>query len=202
MARFRIQAEKYGAAMVNTSVESIDLQQKPFLIQAAGKNYFCRSLIIATGATAKWLGLESETRLKGKGISACATCDGPMFRNKDLIVIGGGDAAMEEALYLTKFAKSIKIVHRRSEFRASKIMLQRAQKHPKIDFLINKEILEFQGQKHLESVIINDTVTNEKSGIKIDGVFLAIGHKPNTEIFKKFLTTGDYSCRFWVSGSD
>lgn len=191
MDRFKIQGEKYGAVMINKSVNKVDLRQKPILIQAGNENFYCRSLIIATGATAKWLGLESETRLKGKGISACATCDGPMFKNKDIIVVGGGDAAMEEALYLTKFAQSIKIIHRRSEFRASKIMLDRAKKHSKIDFILNKEIVEFQGEKRLESVILKDTQTKEKSIIKIDGVFLAIGHIPNTLIFKEFLTTND-----------
>lgn len=187
MEKMRVQAEKFGAQIIDGAVDYVDLSKKPFLITIADQSYQAKSVIIATGATARWLGIESETRLRGKGISACATCDGPLFRNLNVVVIGGGDAAMTEAIFLTKFARSVTIIHRRDQFRASLIMLNRVKNNPKIRFITNCQVVEFKGQDQLESIILQNSKTQKKSEIKADGAFLAIGHIPNTDIFKKFL---------------
>lgn len=187
MERFRKQAEKYGSTIIDETVIAVDFSKKILEIQAVGKTYLAKSVIIATGASARWLGIESEKKFRGQGISACATCDGPLFKNKDVLVIGGGDAAMEEALFLTKFAHSVKIIHRREEFRASQIMLNRAQKNPKIEFILNSIIVEFIGNILLEGAVIENSKTGQKQELKVDGVFMAIGHTPNTLIFKNIL---------------
>lgn len=153
------------------------------------KQLLTNSIIIATGASAMWLGLESENRLKGRGVSACATCDGFFFKGKDVIVVGGGDTALEEALFLTKLVKSVKIIHRRNELRAMRILQQRASHNPKITFIWNSVVEEIIGQSKVEGIKIRNTRTGKKTEIKCDGVFIAIGHKPNTEIFSGQIET-------------
>ncbi len=192
MEIFRKQAQRFGAKTKFELVTRVDLKERPYKVWVMNKVYTTDAVIISTGASAKWLGLESEKRLMGHGVTACATCDGFFFRNMDVIVVGGGDSAMEEAIFLTKFASKVYVVHRRDEFRASKIMEKRAAANPKIEFLLNTTIEEILGDVSagaVKGVTLNDTVTGETREMKIDGVFLAIGHKPNTELFTKFLPT-------------
>jgi len=168
------------------TVNHAQLNKKPIELQVEGKIITCDALIIASGASAKLLNLESESKLMGHGVSACATCDGFFFKDKEIAVIGGGDSAMEEAIFLTKFASKVTVVHRRDELRASAIMEERARKNPKIKFLWNKTVLEFLGQSEtgLTGLRLKDTKTREESTLECQGAFLAIGHVPNTEIFK------------------
>jgi len=190
MERFRAQAERFGTKIVMGTVESADLSKRPFRIRTSDTEFTCDALIIATGASAQLLGIESETRLMGHGVSACATCDGFFFKGKRVLVVGGGDSAMEEANFLTKFATSVQIIHRREEFRASKIMLDRAHKNPKISFLTNAVIDEIHGDAEgggVTGVTLRDTQNDEKRRIECDGVFMAIGHVPNTSLFKGVL---------------
>ena len=193
MDLFRKQAERFGAECYFEHVTRIDFSKKPYRVWVADKEYQSESIIIATGATAKMLGLESEKELMGLGVSACATCDGFFFKEKKVLVVGGGDSAMEEANYLTKFASEVVIVHRRDEFRASKIMIDRAMSNPKIRVLWNSSIQEIFGsqEKGVRSVMIKKTDSDEKFEEKCDGVFMAIGHKPNTELFSKTLEMDD-----------
>ena len=193
MDLFRKQAERFGAECYFEHVTRIDFSKKPYRVWVADKEYQSESIIIATGATAKMLGLESEKELMGFGVSACATCDGFFFKEKKVLVVGGGDSAMEEANYLTKFASEVVIVHRRDEFRASKIMIDRAMSNPKIRVLWNSSIQEIFGsqEKGVRSVMIKKTDSDEKFEEKCDGVFMAIGHKPNTELFSKTLEMDD-----------
>jgi thioredoxin reductase (NADPH) len=183
MDEMRKQATRFGATSKFEIVTNVDLSKRPFNIEAENKNYTADAVIIATGASARWLGIKSEEKFKGFGVTACATCDGFFFKDKEVIVVGGGDSAMEEATFLTKFASKVKIVHRREGFRASKVMLERAQKNTKIEFILNKVIEEIKGDKNVESVVLRDTQSNELSEMKIDGIFMAIGHIPNTQIF-------------------
>jgi thioredoxin reductase (NADPH) len=188
MTRFRAQAERFGTHIVDIDLDRIDLSERPFRAWARGTEYRGESVIIATGASALWLELESEQRLRGRGVSACATCDGFFFKEQDILVIGGGDTAMEEATYLTKFASKVTIVHRREEFRASKIMLERAQRNPKIAWITNSELLEVIGEgdglgKKVVGATLRDTVTGETRRVHATGVFLAIGHQPNSKPF-------------------
>ena len=176
------QAEKFGSKVMYEMVESVDFKQQPFKIKTDKAEYLAKTVIIAMGADANWLNLPNEQRLRGKGVSACATCDGFFFKNKDTVVIGGGDAAMEEANYLTKFANKVTVIHRSEEFRASKIMFARAQANPKIVFMINSSVVDVLGTDHVEGVTIKNTKTGEETEFKTDGVFLAIGHTPNTKI--------------------
>lgn len=178
------QAERFGTVMVYEDVTAIDFSKKPFKVAVGSKEYFGKSVIIATGAAAVWLGIPTETKLRGKGISGCATCDGFFFKNKEVVVIGGGDSAMEEANYLTKFASKITVINRSENFKASEIMIQRAKENPKINFLMNKTIEEFVGEDHLTAVKLKDAKTGEITDLKIDGAFVAIGRKPATEVFK------------------
>jgi thioredoxin reductase (NADPH) len=194
MAKMREQATKFGAEFASGSVTEVDLSRSPFCLTLEdGREYFTRSLVIATGANAKWLGIESENRYRGKGVSACATCDGFFFRDCNIFVVGGGDTAMEEALYLTKFASHVTLVHRREEFRASKIMTLRTRKNPKISTMVNQVIDEIigDGQKVTE-IHLKNVLTGELTGHPCDGVFLAIGHEPNSKLFKGQLDTDDY----------
>jgi thioredoxin reductase (NADPH) len=178
------QAERFGTVMVYEDVTAVDFFQKPFKVVVGNKEYFGKSVIIATGAAAVWLGIPTETKLRGKGISGCATCDGFFFKNKEVAVIGGGDSAMEEANYLTKFASKITVINRSENFKASEIMIQRAKENPKVSFLMNKTIEEFVGEDHLTAVKLKDAKTGETTDLKIDGAFVAIGRKPSTEVFK------------------
>jgi thioredoxin reductase (NADPH) len=183
MDQFRKQAERFGARLQQVDVTEVDFRQKPFQLKVGADEYTADAVIVATGASAKWLGIPGEQKLTGKGVSACATCDGFFFRDQELIVVGGGDTAMEEALFLTKFASKVTIVHRRDQFRASKIMATRAIDHEKIDVLWNTTLTEIHGETTVESVTLQDTLTGEKREMKTNGVFVAIGHQPNTGIF-------------------
>jgi thioredoxin reductase (NADPH) len=191
MDQFRKQAERFGARLITTDVTEVDFGQRPFVVKAGADEYSAHTVIISTGATAKWLGIEGEERLTGRGVSACATCDGFFFRDKELIVVGGGDSAMEEAIFLTKFASKVTIVHRRDEFRASAIMAKRAIEHPKIEVIWNAELSEIHGTDEVTGVTLTDTTNGETSEMAVDGVFVAIGHKPNTELFEGVIDLDD-----------
>jgi len=184
MDRFRKQAERFGARLHTVDVDRVDFSQHPFRLWVGADEYLAEAVIIATGASAKWLDVPGEQRLTGRGVSACATCDGFFFRDKRLVVVGGGDSAMEEALFLTKFASRVTIVHRRDEFRASKIMAARALEHPKIDVIWNAVVKEIHGEDGVTGVTLEDTVTGETRLFETDGVFVAIGHTPNTKLFE------------------
>jgi thioredoxin reductase (NADPH) len=186
MDEFRKQAKRFGAECVFQTVDSVDFSKGPFVVNANNEEYSAEAIIISTGASARLLGLESETRLMGHGVSACATCDGFFFKDKKVLVVGGGDSAMEEATFLTKFASEVVIIHRRKEFRASKIMVERAVSNPKISFRYNQTIDEIIGTKDtgVQSVMLKDTLTNEITKETCDGIFMAIGHVPNTSLFK------------------
>lgn len=185
MLKLDEQAKRFGAEVVQESVVSVDFKNKPFTVKTDSNEYQSKSVIIATGAEVKWLGLENETRLRGKGVTACATCDGFFFKGLDVVVIGGGDSAMEEATFLTKFAKSVQIIHRRDEFKASKIMLKRAQENEKISFVTNSEVIDILGKDSMEGIRIKDTVTGEEREIKAQGYFVAIGHTPSSKLFSE-----------------
>jgi len=184
MDRFRKQAERFGARLHTVDVDRVDFSQHPFRLWVGADEYLAEAVIVATGASAKWLDVPGEQRLTGRGVSACATCDGFFFRDKRLVVVGGGDSAMEEALFLTKFASRVTIVHRRDEFRASKIMAARALEHPKIDVIWNAVVKEIHGEDGVTGVTLEDTVTGETRLFETDGVFVAIGHTPNTKLFE------------------
>ena len=188
----RKQAERFGTRIVPKKVTKVDFSARPYKVWIGEEMHETQSVIISTGATAKLLDIESEQTFWGRGISACATCDGAFFRNVDVAVIGGGDTAMEEALFLTRFANKVYVVHRRDEFRASKIMSDRVKAHEKIEILWNKETLEYTGdQMGLKGMKLKDTVNGEESEIKVEGCFVAIGHKPNTDIFGEQLEKND-----------
>jgi thioredoxin reductase (NADPH) len=193
MDRMHKQAERFGTKFLYGTVNRADLGKKPIELEVEGKIVTSDALIIASGATAKLLGLESESKLMGRGVSACATCDGFFFKDKEIAVIGGGDSAMEEATFLTTFASKVTVIHRRDELRASAIMEERARKNPKVEFLWNKTVLEFMGNSEngLEGLRLKDTKTGEESIFKCAGAFLAIGHVPNTEIFKNQINLDD-----------
>lgn len=177
------QVKSFGAEVLQENVESADFSGRPFKIKTDKQEYLARSIIIATGAEANWLNIPSEQRLRGKGVSACATCDGFFFKGKELAVLGGGDSAMEEATFLTKFATRVTIVHRRDEFKASKIMLKRAQDNPKINFIKNVTVLEVLGENSVEGLKVKDNASGEEKTIPLQGVFLAIGHTPSSKVF-------------------
>lgn len=185
MDLFKQQAERFGTIFLTDAATSVDLSHRPFTITVGKKVFTADALIISTGATARLLGLESESKLMGHGVSACATCDGWFFREKEIVVIGGGDTACEEASYLTKFASKVTIIHRRDELRASKIMQNRVLKNPKIEINWNKIPMEFisSPENLLEAVRLKDTVTGDETIFPCHGAFLGIGHRPNTELF-------------------
>lgn len=182
---FRKQAERFGTRVVTKNVTKVDFSARPYKVWIGEEMHESETVIISTGATAKLLNMESEQTYWGRGISACATCDGAFFRNVDVAIVGGGDTAMEEALFLTRFASKVYVIHRRDDFRASKIMADRVKAHDKIEILWNKQTEEFTGdQSGLTGMRLKDTVNGEESEIKVQGCFIAIGHKPNTDIFK------------------
>lgn len=184
MEEMKKQVERFGIEIKLETAISVDFQARPFKIFTGNKEYQSQSVIIATGASAKYLGFESEQRLMGKGVSACATCDGFFFKGKEVVVVGGGDTAMEEATFLTRFATKVTIIHRREAFRASPIMLDRAQKNPKIKFLVNQTVEEVLGEKLVTGVRLKDVKTGKMIQLPSQGFFLAIGHKPNTEFLE------------------
>lgn len=183
MEKFRKQAERFGTRMRAVDVTSVDFSSRPFRVSASGDDFEAKAVIVSTGATAKWLGIPGEVNLTGKGVSACATCDGFFFKNQELVVVGGGDTAMEEALFLTKFASKVTVVHRRDEFRASKIMADRVLAHDKVEVIWNTIVTEIHGDSSVTGVTLEDVNTGGTRQFATDGVFMAIGHKPNTEIF-------------------
>jgi thioredoxin reductase (NADPH) len=191
MDRFRKQAERFGARLQTVDVDRVDFSSRPFGVWVGGDEYRAEAVIIATGAEAKWLGVPGEQRLTGRGVSACATCDGFFFRDMELVVVGGGDTAMEEATFLTKFASKVTIVHRRDEFRASAIMADRALDNPKIDVIWNAVVSEIHGEDGVTGVTLTDTVTGETRLCETQGVFVAIGHTPTTAIFDGQLELDD-----------
>lgn len=193
MQDFREQAERFGADARYGMVTDIEFGDRPFKLTIDEETeIFAHSLIISTGASAKWLGIESEQRLRGKGVSACATCDGAFFRDQHVVVVGGGDTAMEEASFLTKFASKVTVLHRREELRASKVMQQRAFDNPKIEFMWNTELHEVGGEQVVEGVKVINNETDEITTLEdVTGVFIAIGHKPNTDLFKGVLEMDD-----------
>lgn len=184
MEKFKIQAQRFGTRILSEDVVRVDLSKRPFVIQTSDTSYSTRALIICTGAQAMWIGVPGEERYQGHGVSACATCDGFFFKEKEVVVVGGGDAAMEEANFLTRFATKVTVMHRREELRASKIMQERAMKNPKISFLWNTQVQEVlgDGQKLTGLKILNNK-SGELTEFKTDGLFVAIGHKPNTSLF-------------------
>lgn len=184
MPRMRKQAERFGAEIIEENFTSGDFRTPPFSVSTDQKTYQGKAVIIATGADTKWLGVPGEKERIGRGVSSCAPCDGPFFKNKNIIVAGGGDSAMEEALVLTRFAASVTLVHRRDTFRASPIMLERVKKNPKIKILLNKKITEILGDNRVSSVKLTDAKTGEVSEMPIDGIFVAIGHMPNSQVFQ------------------
>ncbi len=191
MGLFRKQAERFGAQVVDADVDRVDLGSRPFRLWAAGIEYRARSVIVATGAEALWLGIDSETRLRGKGVSACATCDGFFFRGKEIAVVGGGDSALEEALYLTHFATKVHLIHRRDAFRGSKIMQARAAAHPKIELHLNRTVEEVLGQDHVEGLRLGKTDGPGGETLPLEGLFVAIGHRPNVAVFHDWLESDE-----------
>ena len=194
MELFKKQAGKFGAELKTQYVEEARLTEgRPFKVRSKDEWYTADAVIVSTGATARFLDLPSEESFKGKGVSACATCDGFFFKGKEVVVVGGGDSAMEEATFLTKFCDKVTIVHRREKFRASKIMYDRAAANPKIEILVNKVIVDYHGDDNgnVDSVRLKDTVTGEETDFATGGVFIAIGHDPNVSLFEGQLDMGD-----------
>ena len=183
MQDFRRQAERFGAEFVTDDVTRVDFSQRPFRVWVGTDEYRAESVIVATGASARQLGLPSEQVLQGRGVSYCATCDAAFFRDKVVVVVGGGDSAMEEALFISRFASKVMLLHRREEFRASPIMVDRARSNDKIEFVLNKVVEEVLGDGKVTGIRLVDTVTGEESVLDADGVFVAIGHDPNTALF-------------------
>jgi thioredoxin reductase (NADPH) len=183
MADFRRQAERFGAEFVTDDVTRVDFSEQPLRVWVGDDEYQAHTVIVATGASARWLGIDSEERLKGRGVTACATCDGAFYKDKEIVVIGGGDSAMEEALFLTRFGTKVTIIHRREEFRASQIMLDRARANEKIEFIPNAVVDEVLGEERVEAVRLRSTVSDDTWEIPAQGFFVAIGHEPNTKLF-------------------
>ncbi|RJP20625.1 MAG: thioredoxin-disulfide reductase [Deltaproteobacteria bacterium] len=182
----RKQAERFGAVYSAETVTAVDLSKRPFTVRTEENTYEARTLIVATGASARMLGLESERKLMGRGVSTCATCDGAFFRNREVVVVGGGDTAVEEAIFLTRFASKVALVHRRDQFRASKILMDRARKHPKIEFVLSTVVADILDpeKNEVSAIRLRNTRDGSETIRKTDGVFVAIGHDPNTRIFE------------------
>lgn len=201
MQVFREQAKRFGTEIVSARVDSLKQVEGGYELSANGQTYRAKTVILSTGATAKRLGLDSEKRLYGRGVSACATCDGFFFRGKNVIVVGGGDSAMEESSFLTRFAEKVYLVHRRDSFRASKIMQERVKANPKIEIIWNTEVADILGEEKVTGVILKDTVTGETRKMAIDGVFAAIGHEPNVSLVKGLVTLDEKGYVVTVPGS-
>ena len=184
MEQFRAQAERFGGKIENVDVTAVDFTQRPFRVWTDDLEYSADTVIVATGASARWLGVPGEERLRGQGVSSCATCDGAFFREKHIVVIGGGDSAMEEALFLTRFGSKVTVIHRRASLRASKIMADRALAHPKVGFVWNSVVEEVKGEYGVQALVLKDLRSGEVSELAADAMFVAIGHDPNTEIFR------------------
>jgi thioredoxin reductase (NADPH) len=191
MDQMEKQAARFGAEILPVHATAVDLSRRPFAVEAGDQRWRARSLIVSTGATARWLGVPGEEQLRGRGVSACATCDGFFFRDRELVVVGGGDTAMEEAVFLTKFASKVTIAHRRDEFRASKVMQDRVLEHPKIEVAWNTVVDEILGDGAVTGVRVRDVLTGEIRDVATDGVFVAIGHDPNTSLFRGQLDMDD-----------
>ena len=203
MQVFKNQAERFGTKILTETVDSIEKIENGFKLTTSKNTYEFKTVIISSGASANWLDVKGEKELQGHGVSACATCDGFFFKDKNVIVVGGGDSAMEEALFLTKFAKNVTVVHRRDSFRASKIMQDRVLSHDQIDVSWNKEVVEIKGESQVSSVLLKDSQTNEMEEKEIDGVFIAIGHTPNVSFLNGFLELDEkgYICLLYTSPS-
>jgi thioredoxin reductase (NADPH) len=191
MDQMEKQSARFGAEILPVHVTDVDLAEQPFTVRAGDQVWRSRTLIVATGATARWLGVPGEEKLRGRGVSACATCDGFFFRDRELVVVGGGDTAMEEATFLTKFASKVTIVHRRDEFRASKVMASRALANPKIHVLWNTTVDGVLGDDAVTGVTVRDVTSGDTRQLATDGVFVAIGHDPNTTLFRDSLALDD-----------
>lgn len=192
IAVMRRQAERFGTRFITRNVSKVDFSSRPFKVTVGKEELQARSLIISTGASARWLGLPSEKQYMSRGVSACATCDGAFFKNVEVAIVGGGDTAMEEANFLTRFASKVHVIHRRDSFRASKIMQDRTLKNPKIAVHWNKEVIEVLGDgKSVTGIRMNDTENGSQSEMPVGGLFIAIGHKPNTDLFKGVLQTDE-----------
>lgn len=191
MMNMRQQAERFGAKLLDDEVVEVDFKKRPFGIRTHGQEFRSESVVICTGASPRKLGLRSEQEFAGKGISYCATCDGPFFKGEDIAVVGGGDTAIEEATFLTKFGKSVKIIHRKDFLRASKILQEKAFENPKIDFVWDNVVSDISGNKKINSISVRNLKTGEERKIPVGGLFVAIGHEPNTSIFKGQLELDD-----------
>jgi thioredoxin reductase (NADPH) len=187
MERFRAQSERFGAEILNEDVTRVDFSGARKRVWVHDQEFEAETIVVATGASALWLGLENETRLRGRGVSTCATCDGAFFKDKDILVVGGGDSALEEALFLTHFGSRVTVVHRRDQLRASKIMQDRARAHSKIHFVWNAAITDVLGDRKVDGVVMRDTITGARIERSADAVFVAIGHVPNTDVFSGHL---------------
>jgi thioredoxin reductase (NADPH) len=203
MATMRSQAERFGAELVADDVTRVDFSQRPFRVYLGDEEHLAKSVIVATGATARQIGLASERKLQGMGVSYCAVCDAAFFRDKQVVVVGGGDSAMEEATFLAKFAADVKLVHRRDAFRASKIMIDYAKSKPNLEFVTNAVVEEVLGESegHVTGVRLRDTATGELSELPADGLFVAIGHDPTTGLFKGILEMDEAGYLLTKTGS-
>lgn len=197
----RKQAERFGTRFVTANVSKVDFSARPFKMWVGDKLYQSKSVIISTGASAKYLGLENERRLLGRGVSACATCDGAFFRDAVIAIVGGGDTAMEEANFLTRFGKKVYVIHRRDEFRASKIMAERVMNNPKVEVIWNTQVTDVLGENEVKGLRLQNLKTNEESQLEVEGFFVAIGHKPNTDVFAGQIETNDVGYIKTKSGS-
>jgi thioredoxin reductase (NADPH) len=191
MMNMRQQAERFGAVVVDDEVISADFKKRPLTIKTHSENYTAEAVIICTGASPRKLGIAAEQQFSGRGVSYCATCDGPFFKGEDIVVVGGGDTALEEATFLTKFGKSVKIVHRRETLRASKILQEKALENPKIEFLWNNVVSDIKGDKKIATVLVKNINNGKEKTLNAGGLFVAIGHEPNTAIFKGHLDLDD-----------
>jgi thioredoxin reductase (NADPH) len=199
MEQFRQQAERFGAKIHNVDVTKVDFSQRPLRVWADDDLYEADSVIVATGASARWLDIPGEAALRGRGVSTCATCDGAFFRERHIVVAGGGDSAMEEALFLTRFGSKVTVVHRRDHLRASKIMADRALAHPTISFIWNTVVEAAEGETSLQALQLRDVVTGERTRLEADALFIAIGHDPNTALFARQL---DLDAHGYIVSSD